>query len=534
MACLLIKKSNKEDVMILLKNEILPLFLWKLLGKDCISIPFLILFFLCLNLFTVNVYAMGPSINNNDIKDHQIDDKDITREIETELSNDSSVSAHLIDVETNNGIVTLSGFIDNLLSRDRAVKIAETVKGVRSIVNLISVNPPLRSDKEILRSINDAFFDDPVIERYELDVKVENGIATLLGKVDSFAESQIAQQIVKGVKGVKDVRNKLELTYKGERVDSEIKVEVERRLKMDPYVKSHLIDVDVTNGQVKLNGIVGSLSEQTRAYADAWVTGVKSVDVEQLNVSWWVYDAMQRENQFITKTDREIEDAVKDALLYDPRVMLFDINVEVKNKVVTLNGVVNNLLAKRAAEQDTMNTLGVWNVENYIKVRPHVLSTNEEIKKKVNKALKTDPYIERHDVRINVLNNKVYLYGAVDTSFEKYHAYNVVAKVPGVVKVENRIKVIDPWVWRNDETIKENIERELFWDASLDSNDITVEVEDGVATLTGIVRSIQEKNAAIENAFDGGANIVRNHLKVKGAQGYYQEYYHRDFYLERF
>ena len=44
---------------------------------------------------------------------------------------------------------------------------------------------------------------------------------------------------------------------------------------------------------------------------------------------------------------------------------------------------------------------------------------------------------------------------------------------------------------------------------------MTVSVQDGVATLTGIVDSWSELRAATENAFEGGAVRVENKMLVK-------------------
>jgi osmotically-inducible protein OsmY len=41
-------------------------------------------------------------------------------------------------VNTRDGIVTLSGWVDNLLAKERAGQIAESVKGVRAVVNRIA------------------------------------------------------------------------------------------------------------------------------------------------------------------------------------------------------------------------------------------------------------------------------------------------------------------------------------------------------------------------------------------------------------
>ena len=82
-----------------------------------------------------------------------------------------------------------------------------------------------------------------------------------------------------------------------------------------------------------------------------------------------------------------------------------------KYGTVTLKGVVDNLAARRAAEQDARNVIGVRRVKNYLKVRPDVIPTNEELETRVALALSNDPFVERWDVDINAFSGSVYLSG---------------------------------------------------------------------------------------------------------------------------
>lgn len=50
----------------------------------------------------------------------------------------------------------------------------------------------------------------------------------------------------------------------------------------------------------------------------------------------------------------------------------------------------------------------------------------------------------------------------------------------------------------------------------------TINVSDGVATLTGKVDTLRERRAATQNGYEGGARKVRNHLKVRNAPTYLQ------------
>jgi len=86
-----------------------------------------------------------------------VNDQTVSDAIEDELLFDHAVISNNIEVSTVNGIVTLAGTTDNILEKERAGKIAEMVKGVRSVINLVEVRPRWsRMDKEIKKDAEDA------------------------------------------------------------------------------------------------------------------------------------------------------------------------------------------------------------------------------------------------------------------------------------------------------------------------------------------------------------------------------------------
>lgn len=459
-------------------------------------------------------------------------DREITLTLQRKLFADDIVSAHLIDIKTTDGVVTLSGTVDHLLARDRSVKIAESMKGVQGVINKLNVKPVIRMDEELRQDVESALTLDPATDSYEIEVEVLTGIVILSGTVESLAEYQLAEQVVKGVKGTKDVQNDLRIVYPVERPDTEIQPEIERRLELNPIIQEELIEVAVKNGHVTLTGLVGSVAEKNEVVADAWVVGVKEVDESGLNIEWWAREGAVRKKLFVIRTDKKIQAAVEDALFYEPRVLSFKIQVNVINRVVTLTGVVDNFKAKYAAEQTAENVFGVRRVKNYIQVRPETFSSDDEITQTVKEALRRDPLVDRYDLIVTVLNGKVYLRGIVDTYAEKRQAEDAASRVKGVVDVQNSVKVNYEWTWKSDEEIKEDIESEYFWSIYVDGDDITVIVENGKATLLGEVDDWNEHRAAIDNAFEGGAKAVESHLKIKAlpeSSGSPRYYTHPDY-----
>ncbi|MCA1766679.1 MAG: BON domain-containing protein [Idiomarina sp.] len=68
-----------------------------------------------------------------------VDDAVITTKVKAVIFEDDNLSSMDINVETNNGIVQLSGFVENEADIDTAENLAATVKGVKDIENDIQV-----------------------------------------------------------------------------------------------------------------------------------------------------------------------------------------------------------------------------------------------------------------------------------------------------------------------------------------------------------------------------------------------------------
>lgn len=77
--------------------------------------------------------AMGASTGE------KVDDAAITSKVNAGLAADKDLSATKIDVDTKNGVVTLSGPAPSADARERASEIARNVKGVSSVNNKLSV-----------------------------------------------------------------------------------------------------------------------------------------------------------------------------------------------------------------------------------------------------------------------------------------------------------------------------------------------------------------------------------------------------------
>ena len=484
-------------------------------------------------VFMSKAYAIPETNHDMDIQDN----------IEDELLYDGLVLPYGIDVTVEEGVATLSGHVADILSKDRAAKIAMTVRGVTSVINRITVIPPEEpTEMQLKKNIEKRFHLNPATDAYEIDISVDDGKVVLTGAVDSYQEKRLVGSVVKGVKGVIELDNRLGIAYKKSLSEKEIAAEVQERLKYDVLVDHALVRVSVKGDKVTLSGIVGSMAEKTRAVSDAFVSGVKGVDAWDLKVMKWARDEDLRKQKYEARSDKAVAEAISLAFIYDPRVSPFSIAAEVSSGVVTLRGEVDNVAAKRAAGQDAMNTAGVEGVKNRIKVKPVEQLSDQEIADNIRWGYSVDPYVDRYDILVNAYGGVVDLSGIVESYFEKARADDIAAQTSGVVAVINNVMVrnqnsrpaFSPYEtdvyplynwWNqpvplrsysplNDKTIAHSIRTELFLNPHVNSQDIDVDVNEGIAFLKGTVASWPAKREAVKEAYEGGAVWVYDRLTI--------------------
>lgn len=463
-----------------------------------------------------SLHLLGDEPNRG--KQEKLSDRVIGLAVENELLSSDAVDAHRIDAEAEQGIVTLSGKVDNLLAKQYATEAAQHVKGVMAVIDQIVVVPGDRKDKEIAQDILTAYARADVAETFELRVEVKYGTSTISGTVDSYAEKSLAEQVAAGIDGVTEIQNEIEVEYKTDRADAEIRAEVQGLINSAVELDDAEIAVSVKDGNVILNGQVGSAFAKSKAEQKAWVAGVESVDARGVQVDFDLYDGTRRRQRLLEVTDEKIVDTVKLALRQDPRVFSYidTIEVESNDGSVTMTGIVGRLRTKEAAEKIARSTIGVWRVKNHLKVRwSDEEPTTHEIIDDVQQALRRDPYVSRHAIRVHCRNAHVSLYGLVDSEFEKKAAAWIASGQKGVVHVNNNLAVAKRWQPKSDAEIKADIEEKLKFTFFDKSNNIDVTVENGVAVLRGEVDTWYAWQTAMNIAIKAGARRPHNLIKVR-------------------
>ena len=153
-------------------------------------------------------------------------DTGISSKVKAKFAADDVVKASQIEVETRNGVVTLTGNVDSEEARDRALALAKETAGVVKVVDMISARKASgggdapEPDRTVGEAIDDAaitvnvksrLLDDPLVKGLKIDVDTRDGVVFLTGSVGSDAERQQAIRLAKDAKDVKDVQANLTL-----------------------------------------------------------------------------------------------------------------------------------------------------------------------------------------------------------------------------------------------------------------------------------------------------------------------------------
>jgi osmotically-inducible protein OsmY len=142
-----------------------------------------------------------------------------------------------------------------------------------------------------------------------------------------------------------------------------------------------------------------------------------------------------------------IEDAVRDALMLDPRIPDPEqVAVAADGGTVTLRGTVGSFRQRRAAVGDANEVDGVDDVYDQLDVRllDDARRDDADIRGIVLQILMWDAEVPADLIDVKVADGWVTLTGDVSYQFESDAAFEDVAGLLGVVGVTNQIRVTTP------------------------------------------------------------------------------------------
>jgi hyperosmotically inducible protein len=142
----------------------------------------------------------------------------ITAKAKSRLFVDRKTPATSINVDTEDGVVTLFGTVPDAAAKKEAEAEVRKVGGVKRVENELEIVPKDRAkqvserDTTLERNVKRAVADDASLSKANISVEVQNGVARLTGKVPDETARKTAEKVAKETDGVKSVRNDIRVS----------------------------------------------------------------------------------------------------------------------------------------------------------------------------------------------------------------------------------------------------------------------------------------------------------------------------------
>lgn len=212
--------------------------------------------------------------------------------------------------------------------------------------------------------------------------------------------------------------------------DLGLRQDVLDELEFEPSIDAADIGVTVKDGVVTLIGHVRSYAEKIAAErAVQRVKGVRAI-AQELEVRY-----PERKKT----ADDEIAKRALAIISWDTTIPDDVIQVKVQAGWITLSGEVDWHFQKRAVEDAVRKLTGVVGVTNLLLVRPRIQA--DDVKHRIEEALKRNAAIEAGTIRVGVSGGKVTLAGQVHAWYERGVAERAAWAVPGVTAVEDHLVI---------------------------------------------------------------------------------------------
>jgi osmotically-inducible protein OsmY len=177
-----------------------------------------------------------------------------------QLEWDPEVDVSLVGVSAQDGVVTLTGYVDTYAAKLAAERAARRIYGVKAVANELEVRlVDQRIDPDIAKDALDALknrIDIPL----GVTVTVRDGYVTLAGTVEWMYQKMAAERAVKYLRGVRGVFNQIAL--KPSISPKDVQKRIAEALHRHADIDARRIHIEADGAKVTLSGSVRSWIEK--------------------------------------------------------------------------------------------------------------------------------------------------------------------------------------------------------------------------------------------------------------------------------
>jgi osmotically-inducible protein OsmY len=216
-----------------------------------------------------------------------------------------------------------------------------------------------KSDEQIKFQVESELNWDTRTWNLDIEVDVLEGIVSLTGVIPSYTQQVAAQDAAHRVQGVLDVANDTIVKIPNERGDEEIAHSVRKILEWDVLVPDTQIKSSITDGWVKLEGTVNTLSQkEDAARAVKNMAGVVGIT-----------NNLEIESEEAKPEDlrRKIEEALERRATREAD----DLSIVIEDGEVNLSGRVHSWRERLAVLGSINHTPGVKRVNDNLRIDPY-------------------------------------------------------------------------------------------------------------------------------------------------------------------
>ena len=217
----------------------------------------------------------------------------------------------------------------------------------------------MKTDFELKKDVIAELAWDPIVPETKVGVSVNDGVVTLTGHLDTYAEKIATEHAAQRVIGVKAIAVELDVKVTGphKRTDTEIADAAEHAITWNTMVPADRVQVTVQHGWVTLNGELD------------WDFQRRSVErmIRPLMGVTGITDNIQIKSQ---PSPADLTATIQGALTRQAVREAKRIDISIRNGAVTLRGPVHSWAERTAVEGAVWSAPGVTSVLNRLSVEP--------------------------------------------------------------------------------------------------------------------------------------------------------------------